>query len=202
MMVTYLRVQIAQVYARAWTPRSLVGTSSKVNVKENGEWVEQEVSLSRDGMSYLEYIKKLKEVRGPIAKHLLHEGKQQLKVTRERAAVARLKKFNSKKKGGWLRGVLGKFVKPIVVSHCWEVGVEGFVELVTDPVRVAKAADSYFYEWTRATTERDDKIVEEVGELEDQYCEANFKEEALWHAPTESHPLGDPQFMTVFKIYH
>jgi hypothetical protein len=87
--------------------RSLEGACSRVRVKVGEEWVEQEVPLSRDGMSYLEYVKKLKEVRGPIASHLMYEGKQQLKVARERAAVARLKKFNSKKKGGVVKSGIG-----------------------------------------------------------------------------------------------
>ena len=72
--------------------RSLEGACSKVRVKENGEWVDQEVPLSRDGMSCLECVNKLKEVRGPMAVYLRHEGKQQVQVAREKAAVVRLKK--------------------------------------------------------------------------------------------------------------
>jgi hypothetical protein len=96
---------------------------------------------------------------------------------------------NSKKK--WLRRVLGIKSNPINIDHCW-VEEEGEPSLCINRKAIIKYVDTYFYQWTKRTTVREDSVLDSQPILKEVMGQR--KDPSLWCLPTEECLEGDPDF--------
>ena len=132
-------------------------------------------------------------MRAGLERQVRHEGGEARRARAQAMGKSKSALFHENKKR-WLGKTLGKITRHMSIAHCWEVGADGIRVLQTSPAKVKASLDKHFYKWTRHTTDRDDTVLEGYTELTDTYQE--FKEEALWHMPTEQVPEGDPEFLT------
>ena len=173
--------------------RSLDGKEVRVREKLGDRWCSDLVAVKVVGKGDEEVM----EYFGGMVPRLLGQVKWQAREGIKEACAKRREaleaEFHSGSKKKWLNRVLGRWSRNMDVRHCW-VREGGGVVLSGDMKEVRKSIAGFFYQWTKASTEREDEVMQECEELREVYEER--KAEEVWWVPTEDHPEGDRQFLT------